>query len=642
VCTSFNFSTLLVSIGAAICNLLVAQATADEPRRPNILVIVADDLGYSDLSCFGGDIPAPALSHLADQGVRFTNYLVNPMCVVTRTSLLTGQNHTQSNGHRNSVPIAGVLRDHGYRTSISGKWHQPGNPLDAGFDHFYGFLGGEINSWTGVNRNVPVIQTDRQPPEPVSPGWYASDAFTNDCLNQIDAAVEADQPFFCYLAFNAPHGPHHAPRKNVEKYAGAFDAGWTEMRENRYQRMLAMGIIDDRHRLTDPEAEVRRWDELPEATQKLESRRFQAYAGMVDRMDENIGRVLDHLETLSLTDDTLVIFFSDNGGDYGHGDSKTAEIETPWAAQGPRPAHANGWALLKSTPFRWYKSSAFQGGVASPLIVSWPNGLNAAAGSIQRQRLHVTDWYPTFLDLAGAAVPDLVAHDDTNRLMGSSILPLWRDSGLPELAIHNRVIWEYEDVSKGLLKDHWKIVSINDGPWLLFDVANDPAESVDVSADHPDIRTRLAAEWFAFEEHFPWLHDDWHQAVKTDQQGWGFHRLKLALPITSLAPRMSATDTPLQTDIRLTFASKPTLKPRNNASFRLYSCRNPTTPVYEFGRSGSGTASIENNTLVLRGIPLLQPDTTYFVVADPGWINVGGRPAGPINDGSIWYRFRTR
>lgn len=638
---------LIGRLAWGVCTLLSAAAAsggsslAAEPPRPNILLIVADDLGYSDLGCFGGDLDTPALDRLAERGVRFTNAMVNPMCVVTRTSLLTGQTHTQSNNHRNSVPIAAVLRDCGYHTSLSGKWHQPGNPLDAGFEHFYGFLGGEINSWDGTTNGKPVIQTDRGPPVPVAPGWYASDAFATDCLSSIDTAVEAGKPFFCYLAFNAPHGPHHAPRPNVEKYANRFGAGWDAMRRDRHRRMIEAGIIDERYQLSEPEAEVRRWSELPRDVQRLESRRFQAYAGMVDRMDENIGRVLAHLDSRGLTDNTLVVFFSDNGGDYGHGDSQVADKEVPWATAGPRPAHANGWAMLKATPFRWYKSSAFQGGVATPLIVAWPRGLTAAPGSLLRQRVHVTDWYPTFLELAGAAVPTEVAKGSLGELMGNSLVPVFRNPALSELAVHNRIIWEYEGVSKGLLRDHWKIVSINDGPWRLFDLATDPAEAHDVAAEEPEVCDALSREWFAFEGQFPWAAAAWRQPLRPEQQGWGLHRLQHSMPVVSMTPAMAAIDVPLETTVRFEFAGKPVIRPKGDASFRLFSSRDPSRPVYVFGKGGEGSATIENNTLTLSGLPTLEPDTTYFVRADAGWISVGGKPVGPINDGSVWYRFRT-
>jgi arylsulfatase len=323
---------------------------------PNILLIVADDMGYSDVGCFGGEIDTPAIDKLAAQGARFTDFFVNPMCVVTRTSLLTGHEHSQSNGYKHSLPLPRLLTKAGYHTSISGKWHQPNNPLDAGFDSFYGFLKGEINGWKGTyaDNKTLAIQTDRQSPKQVPKDWYCSDAFADHAIRQIDQAIESGKPFFSYVPFNAPHGPLHAPRENVEKYYGRFDAGWDRLREKRMERMLELGLIDDRFASNTPEAEVCRWDELPKSVQQLESRRFCAYAGMVDRMDENIGRLIDHLEEKKVLDDTIVIFFSDNGGNYSHGAIENYANEKPWSPDGPRPACATGWGRLMNTPFSWY------------------------------------------------------------------------------------------------------------------------------------------------------------------------------------------------------------------------------------------------------------------------------------------------
>jgi arylsulfatase len=370
--------------------LLTATAGLAADSRPNVLLIVADDLGYSDLGCYGGEIDTPNLDRLAAAGIRCAQFHVNPMCVVTRTSLMTGHTHCQSDNYRRSLPVARLMRQAGYATSITGKWHQPGNPLDAGFDCFYGFLGGQIDSWTGRTAGNPAIQQDRQRPQPVPSGWYSSDAFTDRAVHQIDVACEQHKPFFTYVAYNAPHSPLHAPRENVVKYYERYRAGWDALRQQRYSRLREMGLIDERFVLTEAEAEVPRWSELSAEMQEIESRRMAAYAGMVDRLDQNIGRLLDHLHKRGLEENTLVLFFSDNGGDYGNGDIRTCHLEVPWQPGG-HPYSATGWAYLKCTPFRWYKSSAFEGGVSVPLILRCPRNLNGHPGSILSQRLHVTD-----------------------------------------------------------------------------------------------------------------------------------------------------------------------------------------------------------------------------------------------------------
>ena len=208
-----------------LASVWLSTSAAAADVRPNIVLIVADDLGYSDLGCYGGEIDTPNLDRLAAEGVRFSQFHVNPMCVVTRTSLMTGHTHSQSDQYRRSLPVARLMRKAGYATSLTGKWHQPGDPLDAGFDSFYGFLHGQIDSWTGYTAGKPAIQRDRQPPKPVEPGWYSSDAFTDNAIAQIDSAVDQGRPFFTYVAYNAPHSPLHAPRENVREVLRAI-SGW--------------------------------------------------------------------------------------------------------------------------------------------------------------------------------------------------------------------------------------------------------------------------------------------------------------------------------------------------------------------------------------------------------------------------------
>ncbi len=480
-----------VSFALVLLGTVLPWTHNEAAEKPNILLIVADDLGYSDLGCYGGEIDTPVIDELASEGVRFSDFHVNVMCTVTRTSLLTGQPYSVSNGFKRSIPIANKMVEGGYATSIVGKWHQPGNPLDAGFERFYGFLQGQINSWTGDGE----IRTDRGEPGPVPEGWYATDAFTSAAMESMDVAVKDGKPFFCYVAYNAPHSPLHAPKANVEKYAGRFDAGWEALRAQRFERLRKLGLIDDRFVETEPAAEVRRWDELTEEDQKIEAWRMTAYAGMMDRMDENIGRLLAHLDELGVADDTLVIFFSDNGGDYGNGDIATYAKQTPWKKD-TLPYVSNGWGRLKNTPFRLYKTSAYAAGVKVPMIVRWPGKIAAAPGSILNQRLHVTDWYPTFLQLAGETYE---AGGRLAPLYGKSLLPLLEDPELPARAIHDEMIFELTDEAKGFVSGDWKIVSMNDGPWALFDVANDPAEHQDLAGEQPERVAELEKRFYDFQ-----------------------------------------------------------------------------------------------------------------------------------------------
>ena len=634
------FACMLVWL-IACAGITVAADPNETATPPNILLIVADDMGYSDLGCYGGEIDTPSIDQLASQGVRFTDFFVNPMCVVTRTSLLSGHEHSQSNNYRHSLPIAKLIRDAGYHTSASGKWHQPKNPLDWGFDSFYGFLKGEINGWKGTytDGKTLAIQTDRNQPQPVPADWYCSDAFADHAISQMDAAIDANKPFFSYIPFNAPHGPLHAPQQNVEKYYGRFDQGWDQLRKSRMQRMLEQGLIDDRYRSNEPEAEVCVWDELPDSVKKIESRRFCAYAGMVDRMDENIGRIISHLKTKKIFDNTIVIFFSDNGGNYSHGSIHDYAREVPWSATGPRPACATGWARLMNTPFSWYKTSSFRGGVSAPLVIRWPQNKSIKPGSILKQRIHVSDLYPTLLEIVGKTYPQQDGERKLKPLYGQSILPVLENAALPPLAIRDEIFWGFTSTAKGLLKDNWKISSINDSRWRLYDVSVDPTETTDLSAGHPDKVQELNDRWYQFADQQTDMDKSWKQPLSEDWQGWGLHRVKMTMPIASIQPACAATDVPTDTPLTMEFNGKISFMKTPNKTIRLYAADSPTQPLWQFDPDRHHEA--QGKSKITFKLPKLKPATTYYLLTDRNWIKINDRPAGSINDGAYFYRFRT-
>ncbi|WDI41039.1 sulfatase-like hydrolase/transferase [Bremerella sp. P1] len=607
---------------------------------PNILLIVADDVGYSDLGCYGGEIDTPHLDELASEGLRFSEFHVNPMCVLTRTSLMTGHTHSQSDNYRWSVPIASMLRDAGYATSLSGKWHQPGNPLDAGFDSFYGFLGGAIDSWTGVERGKPAIQRNRSKPQSVEDGWYSSDAFTDEAIERIDEAAARNKPFFVYLAFNAPHSPLQAPKENVEKYYERYLPGWQVLREERFKRLKSLGLIDDRYVMSEPEAEVRRWHELPESIQQQESRRMAAYAGMLDRLDWNVGKLLEHLKEVGVEDETFVIFMADNGGAYSNGDIRTYDEQIPWEPNS-NPFTSNGWSYLKNTPFRWYKSCAQEGGVSVPLIIRWPQALRGQSGGVRAQRLHVTDIYPTLLDLAKVSYPPSNNKRPLKPLYGNSMMPLLDDGKLPDHAIHDEMFWCFNQTGKGLVKGDWKISSISDGPWRLYNISDDPAESKDLASTMPAITSEMSNSWFRFARDETSMPPTWRAKLGTYQEGWGFHRIRMAMPAYVRAePALSALNVPCETDLKFYFSEPISFDNSRGKTLRLYEASDVENAIWEVdpepGHPAEGT-----KILVFRDLPTLKPNTTYFALSDGGWITLGKARAVGLNDGAFWYRFRT-
>jgi len=620
--------------------LLALASIANAASKPNILLIIADDLGYSDIACFGGEIDTPSIDRLAGEGIRFTEYHVNPMCTVTRTSLFTGHTHSQSNNYKNSLPFPKFFKDAGYHTSISGKWHQPKNPLDWGFTSFYGFLEGAINSWTGKMAGKHRIREGRESPQPVASDWYATDAFTDHAIEEINSAVKQGKPFFTYLSFNAPHTPLHAYKEDVVKYIDRYYAGWETLRQQRYARMLAMGIIDERYKLSPPFGDVRIWDEMAPETQRLEVGRMASYAGMVDRMDQNIGRVLDHLDRRGLAENTIVIFFSDNGGAYSNGNFRTDAEQIPWE-RNSNPFCSNGWSYLRNTPFPRYKSSAEEGGVSAPLIVKWPKELSNQAGAIRKQRLHVSDLYPTFLELLGEEYPERDGSRKLEPLYGKSMLPLWYDSSLPKYAIHDEIFWAFNTTGKGLLLGDWKISSISDGPWRLYNVEEDPATSRDLSKEMPEKLAQMSQRWFDFAENRTAMPEFWRQPLKNYQEGWGYHRIRMVMPAyISATPHMSEMNVPLDTDLVFNFSQPIGFENSKGKTLRLYSTSEPGRVLWELDPE-PGHEAEGKRRIIFNDLPRLKPNTTYCLRSDAGWMTLGGKPVGPLNDGAYWFRFRT-
>ena len=612
----------------AITSLSILNA---KDSRPNILVIMADDLGYSDLGCYGSAIDTPQLDQLSTQGTRLSNFRVNPMCVVTRTSLLTGHEHSQSDNYRRSLPLSKALSDAGYFTSISGKWHQPKHPMDHGFDEFYGFLGGLINNFTGSNAIVR-----QRKPEAVPADWFATDAFTSHAIESMEKALAADKPFFTYLAFNAPHTPLNVPKPLVDQYNGRFDEGWDVLRKKRIERLREGGLIDDRYQDSPHMEDVRRWEELPEATRKNEILRMQSYAAVVDNLDTNVGRVLRFLDEKKIADNTLVIFLSDNGGDYGNGNIATDLKIKPWE-RNVVPYMANGWAYLKCAPFRYYKSTAYEGGVRVPFIMRWPAGLKHQANSIAHHQTHVSDLYPTFLELAGTSYEP---KGEQVPLMGRSLVPLLKNPELPLEDTNHPVVWAFNDTSRGYLDFPWKIVSVNEGPWSLYNLQEDPCEITDLATTKRGRAKSLADRWLDFATNETTMPPLWRRPLKKEQHGWGYHRLTIISPFDTSTPLCSQSDVSLNTPLSLTFTQKVSFQNTQGKTIRLYKTSDPSTPIWsadpEPGIKGDGT-----DTVTFNNLPKLEQDSHYFLLSDQGWIKCGGKPVPAFNDGAFWFRFRT-
>jgi arylsulfatase A-like enzyme len=521
-----------------LLSLLVAAAYVPwAAASPNILLILADDLGYSDVGCYGGEIRTPTLDRLAGNGLRFTQFYNCTRCCPTRASLLTGLYPHQAGvglmngdqgapGYRgvpqpNTVTIAEVLRGAGYHTSMVGKWHlsaggkkaSPG-PTDRGFDEFYGMIGG-FNSCFQEKPFYTRLPAGRPRREYAAGAFYSTDAFADYALDFLGEARKKKKPFFLYLAFNAPHFPLHARQEDVARYKDVYAKGWDKVREERFARMKKLGLIDERCVLPPRSGfETRRdffrtgenpgWDSLDADRRADLARRMAVYAAMVDRMDQAVGRVVSDLDKNGQLDDTLILFLSDNGAcaewdPFGFdGSSGPKNVLHKGAALdkmgGPDTYHSygSGWANACNTPFRWYKHYGHEGGIATPLIAHWPKGI-AGRGKTTNQVSHVIDVLATCVAASGATYPEKAGGHAITPIEGKSLLPAF--AGRP--VEREFLAWEHER-NRALRAGRWKLVALHGRPWELYDLEADRNELTDLAAKMPEKVKELAAKWDAW------------------------------------------------------------------------------------------------------------------------------------------------
>lgn len=500
----------------AFCSTFTVQA-ADAPRAPNIVLILADDMGYSDLGCYGSEVATPNLDKLAAGGVRFTQFYNCARCCPTRAALLTGlYPHQAGVGHMlgnwkppsytsglgpNCITIAEALRLAGYRCYHSGKWHVGGvggkakagairnHPLDRGFDRAYGTGG-------GGNYFAPTpLYLDRQE---VKPGddYYTTDAFSEHAARFLTehARDHAGKPYFLHLCFTAPHFPLQARPEDIAKYRGKYRGGWDALREARLARQKELGIAPRDAKLSPRDPEARAWADVPEKERDDWDLRMAMYAAMIDRMDRGIGQVLDAVRRSGTEENTLVLFLSDNGASAEFLDSwpNPARGHKPGSVVGTRESHKClevGWANAANTPFREHKMWVHEGGISAPLIARWPAGI-AARGSLTRAVGHVTDLMPTALELAGAKYPAEFAGRKLTPVEGKSLVPAFGGK-----TTAGRVLaWEHEG-NRAIRSGNWKLVAVFKGPWELYDLGTDRSETRNLAAEQPQRVKELAAEW---------------------------------------------------------------------------------------------------------------------------------------------------
>jgi arylsulfatase len=469
-------------------------------KRPNVVIILADDMGYSDIGCYGGSIETPNLDKLAAGGVRLSQFCNTARCSPSRASLLTGLHpHQAGMAHlqgeygpytkqlsSSSVTIAEVLKPLGYGTYMSGKWHlgaPQGSPHKRGFDKAYVYPATSLYfDSKGVKLNDSPLGPSSFPKD-----YFATDDITDKAIAMLKDHLNAhaDKPFFLYLPFTAPHFPLQAKPADIAKYKGRFDRGWDQLRKERYERMKQIGLIPAAWELSALDSsDAYSWDNEPHQAWRL--RAMEVYAAMVDCMDQNIGKLVKMLEQTGQIDNTLLIFLSDNGGN-----AEFENIKDPSKLPGGRNYdHANGhyglgWANMSNTPFRMYKHYIHEGGIAAPFIAHWPDRLKQT-GVICHKPAQLTDVMATIVDVTGATYPEEFNGHQIIPPEGASMMSIFEK----DESAKDYLFWEHEG-NCGVRQGNWKLVKFYNYPWELYDMEKDGTEMHDVAKQHPDIVSKL-------------------------------------------------------------------------------------------------------------------------------------------------------
>ncbi|MEM7784087.1 MAG: arylsulfatase [Planctomycetota bacterium] len=466
--------------------------SAASPARPNIVLVMVDDMGFSDIGCYGGEVETPNLDRLAADGLRFTQFYNCAKCETTRTTLMTGRYYTEVNKTKmdNSITIAEALKSSGYRTLMTGKWHLDGSPVERGFEKYFGHLSGACNFFTGDD----TFRLGDQPFQVPDSDFYTTDANTDYAIRFVsDVQQETpDKPFFLYIAYNAPHYPLQAKRTDVEKYRGRYRIGWDKLRKARFQKQLEMGLFPEATQLSPRPSNVPAWADVPESEKDHHDLMMSTFAGMIDCVDQNIGRLFHHLEKLGVRENTLFIFLDDNGAcPFQRSKKQTVEKNRmPWDANSYW-TYDQQWAHACNTPFREYKQNQHEGGITSPMIVNWPGQIKDK-GSITAQSGHLVDIMTTCLEVSGTEYPKQFAGKPIGPARGLSLVPIFHGQTRKE---HDAIFFSFYGKNNAIRVGDWKLVNINFGKWELYNLQSDRTELNDLSSTHPEQFQKMKEIW---------------------------------------------------------------------------------------------------------------------------------------------------
>lgn len=505
-CTALSFILFIL--------LSCESSQENKNRLPNIIIICADDLGWSDIGCYGSEINTPHLDRLASEGMRFTQFHNTSKCMPSRAALITGAYAQDCNYHKthknpisNAVTIGEVLRTVGYRTLWSGKHHGKENPIYRGFDHYYGLKDGCCNYFNPGNQRkgepAParkrtrywcIDSTEFLPYTPEAEDFYTTDYFTKYAIKWLDEEKDSQKPFFLYLAYTAPHDPLMAWPKDIDKYKDVYKVGYDVVRQNRYRKQSKTGLIDSSYQLSV--ATFSYWNDLSDKDKEIEAQKMAVYAAMIDRMDQNIGILMNHLEESNQLNNTLIFFVSDNGASAEVVNLRDDNDNAPIGSSERYVSLGKNWANVCNTPFRYFKNYSYEGGINTPMIAWWPDHIKA--NSISRFPGHMIDFMATIIDITDAKYPKLRNGETIVPYKGQSLLPVFEGEEIRGKPL----FWSWA-AGKAARNSDWKIVKHgHHKDWELYNMKIDPCENNNVAMQFPEIVQQLDSLYLDWEKYY--------------------------------------------------------------------------------------------------------------------------------------------